>query len=347
MKYRQLGQSELQVSVICLGTMTWGQQNSESEAHAQLDYALDAGINFIDTAELYPVPPKAETQGLTEQYLGTWLAKGQHREKLVIATKACARADWIPYLRNGQVKLDKKNIEAALNASLKRLQCDYIDLYQLHWPERDSNYFGQLNYYHAPEKDGVPIAETLGVLNDLVIAGKIRHIGVCNETAWGVSEFLKLSEQEIGPKIVTVQNPYSLLNRSFEIGLAEIAHRESVRLLAYSPLGFGTLSGKYLNENSPEKARLNLFGDRYLRYSNDAGVKATREYVNLANQYDLSPAQMALAYVNSRPFLTSTIIGATTLEQLQMNIASIDIDLPKDLLRDIEKIHTLHPNPCP
>jgi aryl-alcohol dehydrogenase-like predicted oxidoreductase len=347
MKYRKLGQSDIQVSVICLGSMTWGMQNSEQEAHAQLDYAVDAGVNFIDTAEMYPVPPKAETQGLTEQYLGSWLARRPDRDKFTIATKVSARADWLPYLREGKAKLDRKNIETAVDASLKRLQCEYIDLYQMHWPERDSNYFGKLNYYHAPDKDGVPISETLDVLKDLVDMGKIKYIGICNETAWGVSEYLKLAREQIGPKIVSIQNPYSLLNRSFEIGLAEIAHRENVGLLAYSPLGFGTLSGKYLEGNAQDNARLNLFGERYQRYSTEAGIRATSDYVNLAQQYGLDPAQMALAYVNSRPFLTSSIIGATTLEQLEANIGSVDIEPPKELLRAIEKIHVLHPNPCP
>ncbi len=347
MKYRQLGQTDIQVSLICLGSMTWGQQNSEQDAHAQLDFAVDAGVNFIDTAEIYPVPPTAETQGLTELYIGSWLKRQQKRDQLVIAGKVAARADWLPYLRSGMARLDRANIEAALDASLKRLQCDYIDLYQLHWPERDSNYFGQLNYYHAPDKDGVPIVETLGVLADLVKAGKIRHVGVCNETAWGLGEYLKLAGRKHGPRPVSIQNPYSLLNRSFEIGLAEIAHREDVSLLAYSPLGFGRLSGKYLQNKNPADARLSIFGERYQRYSTDAGIRATADYVNLALEYGLDPAQMALAYVNSRPFLTSTIIGATTLEQLKNNIASVDIELPKDLLRKIEKIHIKYPYPCP
>ncbi len=347
MIFRALGQSHIQVSALCLGSMTWGRQNSEKEAHAQLDYAVDTGINFIDTAEMYPIPPEAETQGLTEQYIGSWLARGQGRDKLFIASKVSARADWLPHLRGGKTGLDRGNIEAAVDASLKRLQCDYIDLYQLHWPERDANYFGQLNYYHVPDKDGVPIAETLGVLSDLVEAGKVRHIGVSNETAWGVSEYLQLAGEGIGPEIVSIQNPYSLLNRSFEIGLAEIAHREHVGLLAYSPLGFGTLSGKYLDDRMPKNSRIELFGKRYQRYCTDAGIKATRDYVNLAAQYGLDPTQMALAYVNSRPFVTSTIIGATTLAQLQANIASIDIELPKELLRKIELIHVQYPYPCP
>jgi len=346
MQYRQLGRTNIQVSQLCLGTMTWGEQNTESEAHEQLDYAIDAGINFIDTAELYPVPPKAETQGRTEEYLGTWLAKRHDRDKLIIASKVCAAADWIPYLRNGNVSLTKKNIKTALDDSLKRLQTDYIDLYQLHWPERDTNYFGKLGYYHASEKDGVPIEETLIALGELVKSGKIRHIGISNETAWGIAEYLRVAKQKKLPRIVSIQNPYNLLNRTFEIGAAEFAHREDVGLLAYSPLGFGVLSGKYLNNKKPAGARLTLF-ERFSRYTNDEGIKSTEAYIKLARNQGLDPVQMALAYVSSRPFLTSYIIGATSMDQLKTNIASIDIKLSKDLLRAIEDIHTSQPNPCP
>ena len=346
MEYRRLGRSDIKVSLLCLGTMTWGEQNTETEAFEQLDCAIDAGINFIDTAELYPVAPMEETQGKTETCLGNWLSKRKDRYKLIIASKVCASADWIPYLRNGEAKLDRKNIETALNASLKRLQTDYLDLYQLHWPERDTNYFGKLDYYHAPEKDGVPIEETLGVLKDLVQAGKIRQIGISNETAWGTYEYLRVSTQENFPRIVSIQNPYNLLNRSFEIGLSEFTHREDVSLLAYSPLAFGVLSGKYLNGAKPEGARITLF-ERFSRYNNENGIACTEAYVNLARDSGLDPAQMALAFVNSRPFLTSNIIGATTMEQLQSNIESIDIQLEKDLLREIETIHVKHPNPNP
>ena len=346
MRYKKLGRTDIEVSAICLGTMTWGEQNSETDAHQQLDYAVSSGINFIDTAELYPVPPKAETQGRTESYLGSWLSKRQDRDKLIIASKVCAAADWVPYLRNGNVSLNKKNIETALNDSLKRLQTDYIDLYQVHWPERDTNFFGKLGYYHAPEKDGIPIEETLNALDEFVQSGKIRHIGISNETPWGIAEYLKLSEQKKLSRIVTIQNPYNLLNRTFEIGAAEFAHREGVGLLAYSPLGFGVLSGKYLDGQKPAGARLTLF-DRFSRYTNDEAVKCTRAYVKLAQKYGLDPAQMALAYVNTRSFLTSNIIGATSMEQLQMNIDSINIKLSKELLREIEQIHTTQPNPCP
>ncbi len=346
MEYTKLGRTDINVSRICLGTMTWGEQNTEAEAHQQLDYAVDAGINFIDTAEMYPVPPKAETQGLTETYIGTWLAKRQDRDKLIIASKVCGQDLFVPYLRNGQAKLDKKNIHAALDASLKRLQTDYIDLYQTHWPDRDTNYFGKLGYYHAPAKDGTPIAETLEVMDGLVKAGKIRMVGISNETPWGCAEYLRIANEQNVPRIVSVQNPYNLLNRTFEIGLAEFAHREQTGLLAYSPLAFGVLSGKFLNGAKPANTRLVLF-DRFTRYSNPEAISATEAYVKLAQENDLDPAQMALAYVNSRPFLTSNIIGATSMEQLKSNIDSIDIKLPKNIIRAIESIHEKIPNPSP
>lgn len=346
MNYTKLGNTEIEVSRICLGTMTWGEQNTEAEAHEQLDYAVAAGINFIDTAELYPVAPKAETQALTEQYIGNWLAKRNDRDKLIIASKVCARADWLPYLRDGKAQLDKKNITAALDASLKRLQTDYIDLYQVHWPERDTNFFGKLGYYHAPEKDGVTIEETLTVLDELVQAGKIRTIGISNETAWGCAEYLRVAREHNRPRIVSIQNPYNLLNRSFEVGLAEFAHREAVGLLAYSPLGFGVLSGKYLHDAKPAGTRLVIF-DRFTRYTNPQAIAATEAYVKLAQDHGLDPAQMALAYVNSRPFLTSNIIGATSMEQLRSNIDSSNIRLDKDVLREIEAIHAKFPNPAP
>jgi len=346
MQYKNLGRTGNKVSQLCLGTMTWGEQNNEAEAHAQLDYAVAAGINFIDTAELYPVPPRPETCGRTEAIFGTWLKQRRDRDRLIIATKICAAADWIPYIRNGTNRLDRVNIESALNASLRRLQTDYIDLYQVHWPERDTNYFGKLGYYHAPEKDGVPIAETLGVLGDLVQAGKIRHIGVCNETPWGVAEYLRVAEQQGLPRIVSIQNPYSLLNRTFEIGLAEFAHRENTGLLAYSPLGFGVLTGKYHGGARPDQARLTLF-NRFQRYITAQGIRCTERYVTLARDHGLDPAQMALAFVHSQPFLTSTIIGATNMEQLQANIGSTSVALSKDILRAIEEIHNEQPNPCP
>lgn len=346
MHYKQLGRTDIKVSQICLGTMTWGEQNTEAEAHEQLDYAISSGINFIDTAEMYPVPPRAETQGRTESILGSWLVHRKDRDKLVIATKICPAAEWVDYIRNGQTRLDRKNIDTAINDSLQRLQTDYIDLYQVHWPERDTNFFGKLGYFHAPDKDGIPVMETLMYLDEQVKSGKIRHIGISNETPWGISEYLKAARENNLPRIASIQNPYNLLNRTFEIGCAEFAHREDVGLLAYSPLAFGALSGKYLDGAKPDGCRLTLF-DRFTRYTNDQGIKATAAYVQLARENNLDPAQMALAWVNNRPFLTSNIIGATSMEQLKSNINSIQLQLPKEILRAIEAVHTRQPNPCP
>ena len=347
MQYRKLGPTDIDVSVICLGSMTWGEQNTQEEAFRQLDYAADQGVNFIDTAELYPSPMRAGTQGRTEQHLGRWLQQRPDRDKLVIATKMAPAASYTGYLRGGKNRLDKKNMQQAVDASLKRLQTDYIDLYQVHWPERDTNFFGQRDYYHAPEKDGTSIEETLGALANLVKQGKIRYAGVSNETPWGLGEYLRLSREAGLPRIVSIQNPYSLLNRAFEIGLAEFAHRERVGLLAYSPLGFGVLSGKYLNGNRPPGARLTLFGAKYKRYNSEIAEKCTRQYVAVARDSGIDPAQLALAFVNRQPFLTSSIIGATTMEQLAANIASADLDLGRNVLKRIEEIHRSQPNPCP
>ena len=346
MEYNNLGQTDIKVSQICLGTMTWGEQNTEEEAHQQLNYAIESGINFIDVAEMYPVPPREETYGLTESYIGNWLSKRKDRDKIILASKVAAKAEWLPYIRGGQIKLDKKNIVQALEDSLRRLKTDYIDLYQMHWPDRDTNFFGKLAYYHAPEKDGIPIAETLAVLDELVKQGKIRTIGISNETPWGCAEYLRISREKELPRIVSIQNPYNLLNRTFEIGISEFSHREQVGLLAYSPLAFGALSGKYLNNQKPEGARLTLF-ERFNRYLNPQATEATEAYVNLAKKNDLDPSQMALSYVSSRPFLTSNIIGATSMEQLKMDIESINIELSDDVIKDIESIHEKIPNPAP
>ena len=346
MEYNKLGQTDIEVSRICLGTMTWGEQNTEKEAHEQLDYAIESGINFIDVAEMYPVPPREETYGLTESYIGNWLSKRKDRDKIILASKVAAKAEWLPYIRGGQIKLDKKNIVQALEDSLRRLKTDYIDLYQMHWPDRDTNFFGKLAYYHAPEKDGIPIAETLAVLDELVKQGKIRTIGISNETPWGCAEYLRISREKELPRIVSIQNPYNLLNRTFEIGISEFSHREQVGLLAYSPLAFGALSGKYLNNQKHEGARLTLF-ERFNRYLNPQATKATEAYVNLAKKNDLDPSQMALSYVSSRPFLTSNIIGATSMEQLKVDIESINIELSDDVIKDIESIHEKIPNPAP
>jgi aryl-alcohol dehydrogenase-like predicted oxidoreductase len=349
MKYSELGSSGIKVSTIALGTMTWGEQNTEADAHSQIDMAVEHGVNLIDAAEMYPVPPKPETQGLTERYLGSWLKKSGKREQLIIATKAAgpARMAHNPkHIRGGINHFDRKGLTDALNGSLERLQTDYIDLYQLHWPDRTVNIFGRLNYKHIEQEETVPIEETLAVLADFVKQGKIRHIGVSNETPWGVAKFLHASEKLNLPKIVSIQNPYSLLNRTFEIALSEFAYRDQVKLLAYSPLGFGMLTGKYLNGERPAGARLSLF-QRFVRYTNPQAERATQEYVALARKHGLDPAQMALAYVNSRPFLGSNIIGATTLAQLQANLDSIDLTLNEDILNAIEAIHTAQPNPAP
>lgn len=346
MKFTRLGGTDLEVSRICLGTMNWGEQNDESEAHAQLDYAIAQGVNFIDTAELYPVPPRAETYGRTEEIIGRWLRARKNREQVTLATKVCGRADWVPWIRGSKLRLDRPNIQKAIDCSLKRLKTDYIDLYQLHWPDRDTNYFGKLGYTPGDDGEAVPIEDTLCVLRDFVRIGKVRHVGVCNETPWGVMKALEASDRLGLPRIVSVQNPYSLLNRTFEIGLAEIAHREQVGLLAYSPLGFGVLSGKYAGGARPEGARLTLF-DRFKRYQTPEGEAATSAYAELARRHGMEPAQLALAFVNTRPFLTSTIVGASRLEQLADNIASINRALSAEVLAEIDGIHQRHPNPCP
>ncbi|NOZ53076.1 MAG: NADP(H)-dependent aldo-keto reductase [Gammaproteobacteria bacterium] len=346
MEYRKLGHTEIDVSVICLGTMTWGEQNTEAEAHQQLDLAMDCGINFIDTAEIYPVPPKAETCGLTEQYIGTWLHKRQVRDKVILASKVASRANWLSHIRDGNSCLNRKNIETALNASLKRLKTDYIDLYQLHWPDRNTNYFGKLGFEYDADENPIAIEETLKALDDLIKSGKVRHFGLSNETPWGAMSFINLAEQKPLPLVVSIQNPYNLLNRSYEIGMAEISQRENIGLLAYSPLGFGALSGKYLCNARPEGARLTLF-EYFNRYSNGNAIRATELYVNIAKQHNLDPAQMALAYVNSKPFLTSNIIGATNAAQLKSNIASTEIKLSESILSQIEAVHEAIPNPSP
>ncbi|MDC5704102.1 NADP(H)-dependent aldo-keto reductase [Vibrio europaeus] len=344
MQYNKLPHSTLEVSKICLGTMTFGEQNTEQEAFSQLDYALERGVNFIDTAEMYPVPPKANTQGLTEQYIGNWLAKSGKREKVVLATKVAGPRN-VPYIREN-MSLDRKNIHLAIDDSLKRLQTDYVDLYQLHWPQRQTNCFGQLNYPYPDAQEEVTLIETLEALAELIKAGKVRYIGVSNETPWGVMTLLRLAEKHELPRIVSIQNPYNLLNRSFEVGLSEISHYEGVQLLAYSPLAFGCLSGKYLNGARPEGARCSLF-ERFVRYFTPQGEQATQAYVDLARQHGLDPAQMALAFVNQRPFVASNIIGATNLEQLKSNIDSLDVVLTDELLQGIQEIGTTYSNPCP
>ncbi|MCB1774788.1 MAG: NADP(H)-dependent aldo-keto reductase [Gammaproteobacteria bacterium] len=347
MRYHQLSNTDVQVSELCLGTMTFGEQNTEQEGFDQLDMAVDHGINFIDTAEMYPVPPRAETMGRTETIIGNWLARRKRRDDVIIATKVAGPGrDWLKYIRGGANRLDRDNIRQAVSASLQRLQTDVIDVYQLHWPDRETNCFGKLGYVHPEDDASVPLLETLQVLAELVDEGKIRHVGVSNETPWGVMRLVQMSAEHGLPRPVSIQNPYNLLNRTFEIGLAEIAHRESVGLLAYSPMAFGVLSGKYLAGQRPPGSRLVRFPG-YDRYSNVQAQKASHDYVTLARDYGIDPAQMALAYVNSRPFVTSNIIGATSTSQLRSNLKSVDLALGAELLGEIEEIHRRHPNPSP
>ncbi len=347
MQYRKLGHTDIDVSVICLGSMTWGQQNTANEAAAQLDYALSRGVNFIDTAEMYPVPPRADTQGETERCIGQWLARSGKRNDIVLATKVAGRGDGnsgVDHVREGP-RLSRTQIHQAIDSSLARLQTDHVDLYQVHWPERATNFFGRLGYRHRDD-DGIAIEETLSALGELVQSGKVRHIGISNETPWGILEYLRLAREKNLPRIVSIQNPYNLLNRSFEVGLAEIAIREQVGLLAYSPLAFGMLSGKYLDGARPEGSRLALF-ERFSRYGSPAALAATSAYVTLATEHGLDPAQMALAFVNGRQFTTANIIGATTLDQLRANIDSIDLTLDRALLKELETLHRQYCIPAP
>jgi len=346
MKFRRLGKTNIKVSNICLGSMNWGEQNSEEEGHSQLDLAVESGINFIDTAEMYPIPPESKTYGHTEKIIGTWLKKRSDRDKLIIATKISPPGKNVPWIRGGSNKLDKKNIHQAVDSSLQRLQTDYIDLYQIHWPERFTNYFGQFNYTHNPDLDGTLIEESLTALNEVIRCGKVRHIGISNETPWGMSEYLRVTKAQALTQIVTIQNPYNLLNRTFEVGLSEMSIRENVGLLAYSPLGFGVLSGKYLNQQKPENARLTTY-QSYKRYSNENGVKMTERYVNLAKKHGLDPAQMALAFILTRTFLTSVIIGASTIKQLKTNMDCINVNLSDEIIKQIDSLHFQQPNPCP
>jgi len=347
MEYRRIPHSSLDVSELCLGTMTWGEQNSQEEAFSQLDYAIGEGINFIDTAEMYPVPPKAETQGETEQILGNYLKKSGNRNNLVIATKVSAPGGKSDYIRPNMA-LDWRNIHEAVDASLERLQIDTIDLYQIHWPDRNTNFFGELSYQQIDDNEKqTPIIDTLEALADLVKSGKIRYIGVSNETPWGLMKYLQLAEKHGLPRVISVQNPYNLLNRSFEVGMAEISHREEVPLLAYSPLAFGALSGKYLDNQWPEGARLTLF-KRFARYTgSQMALEATKAYVELAREFNMSPAQMALAFVNSRKFVASNIIGATSLEQLKENIDSINTSISPELLIRLDELAQIYRLPCP
>ncbi len=346
MIYTTLPHTNLKVSKICLGTMTWGRQNTEAEGHEQMDYAVAQGINFFDTAELYPIPAHPDRYALTEKIMGSWFKKTGNRDKIVLASKIAGKAEFTKFIRTTGFK--KESLIEAVNGSLERLQTEHIDLYQLHWPERSTNYFGQRGYTHDLSdfwQDN--IHQVLETLRELIREGKIGHVGLSNETPWGAMRFLEESKvHDTLPRMITIQNPYSLLNRLFEVGLSEISIREKLGLLAYSPLGFGVLSGKYLGGAKPANARLTLF-PAYGRYSNENALKATQKYQELADKHGVSLTQMALAFVTSRPFLTSTIIGATSMEQLKENIGSIDLNLSDELLKEIEGIHNEIPNPAP
>lgn len=346
MLYRPLGRSQIKVSALCLGSMTWGEQNNQSEAFAQIDRARDAGVNFIDTAEMYPVPPRGETYGATERIIGNYFKERGGRDKWIVASKVAGPGNGMKHIREGNTRFTREHITAAVNDSLSRLQTDYIDLYQLHWPDRRTNYFGNLGYRHNPDEAMTPIEDTLEVLDELVRSGKIRHIGLSNETPWGVSRFLHLAETRGWPRIASIQNSYNLLNRSYEVGLAEMSIREQVGLLAYSPLAFGTLTGKYLNGLRPEKGRLTLFS-RFSRYTNPEAQSACARYVQLARDHGMDPAQMALAFVTRQPFVTSNIIGATNMDQLNRNLSSVNMGLTDKVLEGIADIHRSQPNPAP
>ena len=349
MNFKKLGNTDIKVSSICLGTMTWGEQNTQKHAFEQMNYALDQGINFFDTAELYSVPMKPETRGRTSQFIGEWFLKTKNRNKIVLADKVAGGSPMAWLRPNGEnTCLNKKQIEFAVDRSLKDLKTDYIDLYQVHWPDRPSGPFsGKLEYEHKDSDVSVSIEETLGALTNLVKSGKVRHVGISNETAWGTSQYLKFAEQKKLAKIVSIQNAYNFLNRGFEVDLSEIAIREKVGLLAYSPLASGYLSGKYRKGAMPKNSRMDLFYDFWGRYRTIHSEKAIEEYWNLAKEFNLTLAQMAIRFCEIQPFVTSTIIGATTMEQLKTNIDSVNINLDKKLITKIGEIQKRYPNPCP
>jgi aryl-alcohol dehydrogenase-like predicted oxidoreductase len=349
MKYRKLGTTDIDVSVICLGTMTFGEQNSQQEGFDQMDYALERGINFFDTAELYAVMPRKETYGKTEEIIGNWFQQKKNRSKVILASKIASKTENdLTWIRDGAEKLgfDKKNMNAAIDASLQRLQTDYIDLYQLHWPERKVPKFGKLDFEYDPyDNEWTQIEEVLDNLNNLIKSGKIRYIGLSNETPWGVMKFLQVAKEKNLPRMMSIQNAYSLVNRVYDIANSEVSIRENCGLLAYSPLAGGRLSGKYINQQ-PKNARYTLWPKRYDRHHTVRGEKAIAKYVDLAKKFNIAPSTFANAYVNDRPFVTSNIIGATTIEQLRENIDSIDITLSNEILHEIEDIHLSDPNPC-
>ena len=346
MKFKKLGNTDLEVSLICLGTMTWGKQNNQIEAFEQMDYAMDQGINFFDTAEMYAVPCTKDTFGKTESIIGNWFKERNNREKVILATKVSGPG--LSWIRGGGLQYTRENISTALEGSLKRLQTDYIDLYQLHWPERNTNYFGKLGYNHqAEEEEWNSIESILRVLKQFVDQGKVRYIGLSNESAWGLSKFLELSKLYDLPRVMSVQNPYNLLNRTYEVGLAEISIREQSGLLAYSPLASGVLTGKYRNNQKPEGSRLQLFGDYFPRYFKKLSLLAVEEYFKVAKKHKISLAQLSLAFVNQQLFVTSNIIGATTMKQLKEDVESINIKLSPEIIDEINLVHKKNSNPAP
>ena len=346
MNFKKLGNTELKVSTICLGTMTWGEQNTQKEAFEQMNYSLDCGINFFDVAEIYPSPCRKETYGETERIIGNWFKERNNRKKVILATKVSGPG--LSWIRGGGLQYTKKNISSALLGSLERLQTDYIDLYQLHWPERNTNYFGKLGYKHkVEEKEWNNFESILRTLKQFVDEGKIRYIGLSNESAWGLSKFLELSKSQDLPRVMSVQNPYNLLNRTYEVGLAEISIREQSGLLAYSPLASGVLSGKYRNNQKPKGSRLQLFGDYYPRYAGKSSDLAVEEYFKVSQKHKISLAQLSLAFVNQQSFVTSNIIGATTMKQLEENIGSTNIKLSSEIIGEINLVHKNNSNPAP
>lgn len=345
MKYNRLGSSDIDVSEICLGTMTFGEQNTEAQAHQQLDYAVSRGVNFFDVAEMYPVPPRAETQGRTESYVGSWLKK-QARDKQIIATKITAPGRGFPWVRGGPKAIDRASVKEAVDLSLKRLQTDYIDLYQIHWPDRYFPNFGQAFYDPQEERASTAIEEQLEALHEVVKAGKVRYIGLSNESPWGVMQFLRIARERALAQAVSIQNAYSLLNRTYEPALSEVTRREGIPLIPYSPLAFGHLTGKYLNGGKPEGARLTVFPPFGQRYDKPNVQPAAAAYAELAKRHGLSPATMAIAFVRSRWFVASTIIGATNLDQLKEDIDVTDVALAPAVLAEIDAIHQRYPNPA-
>ena len=345
MNYKKLGNTDLKVSTICLGTMTWGEQNTEKEGFEQMDFALDHGVNFWDTAELYSIPPKEETFGHTEIIIGNWLKKNHKRDKIILATKVAGPMR--SYLRGGGNNYGIEKMTQAVNDSLKRLQTDYIDLYQLHWPERNTNTFGRLGYEHNDTGNWNKFEDVLGNLKKFVDSGKIRHVGLSNETPWGASKFLELSKEKNLPRMEAIQNPYSLLNRSYEVGLAEISVRENIGLLAYSPLASGYLTGKYRNNRFPKNSRMDRDFDFWTRYRKPNTSLAVEKYYEISKKYNVNFAKMSIKFCEIQPFVTSVIIGATTMEQLKTNIESVNVNLTKEIIKEINEVQKIYPNPCP